>query len=39
VARYRIDCEGDGQLQKALDLVPQARRLLAGSPIETRKKI
>ena len=25
VARYRIDAEGDGQLQKALDLFPQAR--------------
>jgi len=39
VARYRIDCEGDGQLQKALELMPQARKLLAGSPNESRKKI
>jgi len=39
VARYRIDSEGDGQLQKALELMPQARRLLAASPVETRKKI
>jgi carboxyl-terminal processing protease len=37
VARYRIDSEGDGQLQKALDLLPQARRLLAVST-EGRKK-
>jgi carboxyl-terminal processing protease len=39
VARYRIDSEGDGQLQKALDLMPQARRLLAGTPSEGKKKI
>jgi carboxyl-terminal processing protease len=38
VARYRIDTEGDGQLQRALDLMPQARKLLAvaGDP---KKKI
>lgn len=39
VARYRVDSEGDGQLQKALDLMPQARKLLAASPIESKKKI
>jgi carboxyl-terminal processing protease len=39
VARYRIDAEGDGQLQKALDLFPQARRLLASSPDGAKKKI
>jgi carboxyl-terminal processing protease len=38
VARYRIDAEGDGQLQKALDLMPQARRLLAAST-DSKKKI
>ncbi len=38
VARYRIDAEGDGQLQKALDLMPQARRLLAVTT-EGKKKI
>ncbi len=38
VARYRIDAEGDGQLQKALDLMPQARRLLASSG-DVKKKI
>jgi carboxyl-terminal processing protease len=39
VARYRIDAEGDGQLQKALDLFPQARKLLAASSDGGRKKI
>jgi carboxyl-terminal processing protease len=39
VARYRVDSEGDGQLQKALDLMPQARKLLAASPMESKKKI
>ena len=39
VARYRIDAEGDGQLQKALDLFPQARKLLASSPDGAKKKI
>ena len=34
-----IDSEGDGQLQKALDLMPQARKLLAANPGETKKKI
>jgi carboxyl-terminal processing protease len=38
VARYRIDAEGDGQLQKALDLMPQARRMLASS-VDVKKKI
>ena len=39
VARYRIDAEGDGQLQKALDLFPQARKMLASSADGPRKKI
>ncbi len=39
VARYRIDAEGDGQLQKALDLFPQARRILAASADGAKKKI
>ena len=39
VARYRIDAEGDGQLQKALDLFPQARKLLAASGEGVRRKI
>jgi carboxyl-terminal processing protease len=39
VARYRVDSEGDGQLQKALDLMPQARKLLAANPGEAKKKI
>ena len=39
VARYRIDAEGDGQLQKALDLFPQARRLLASGTDASKKKI
>jgi carboxyl-terminal processing protease len=37
VARYRIDAEGDGQLQKALDLMPQARRLIASSTVVKKK--
>ena len=39
VARYRVDSEGDGQLQKALDLMPQARKLLAANPADAKKKI
>lgn len=39
VARYRIDSEGDGQLQKALDLFPQARKILAVSTDGVKKKI
>jgi carboxyl-terminal processing protease len=39
VARYRVDSEGDGQLQKALDMMPQARKLLAANPNESKKKI
>jgi hypothetical protein len=39
VARYRIDAEGDGQLQKALDLFPQARKMLALSADGAKKKI
>ena len=40
VARYRIDAEGDGQLQKALDLFPQARKMLAAEvPGGQKKKI
>ncbi len=39
VARYRIDAEGDGQLQKALDLFPQARKMLASGSDGSRKKI
>ena len=39
VARYRVDSEGDGQLQKALNLMPQARKLLAASPLESKRKI
>jgi carboxyl-terminal processing protease len=39
VARYRIDAEGDGQLQKALDLFPQARKLLATSTDGGKRKI
>ena len=39
VARYRIDAEGDGQLQKALDLLPQASKLMSASLEAGRKKI
>ena len=39
VARYRVDSEGDGQLQQALDLMPQARKLLATSVVDTKRKI
>ena len=39
VACYRVDSEGDGQLQKALDMMPQARKLLAANPNDAKKKI